>query len=71
MGVLEAITSVANVGSAALKEAQQHEGLKNSPAMIQAHVLDAQQAEIDRQRKLIANEDLEAYRLAVAATPRQ
>lgn len=71
MGVLETITAVANVGTAAFKEAQQHEGLKNSPAMVQAHVLDAQQAEIDRQRKLIANEDLDAYRLAVAAIARQ
>ena len=71
MDPLATIKALADVGTAALEEAKQHEALKNSPTMIQAHVLESMQAEIDTQRSQIANEDLEAYRLAVSATPGQ
>jgi queuine/archaeosine tRNA-ribosyltransferase len=71
MDVIAAIKSVADVGAAALKEAQQHEALMNSPELIQMHVLEAQQAHIDELRKAISNEDLETYRRIVAAGPAQ
>jgi queuine/archaeosine tRNA-ribosyltransferase len=71
MDPLKTIEAVANVGTAAFKEATQHEALMNSPQMIQMHVLEAQQAHIDELRKAISNEDVETYRRIVAAGPSQ
>lgn len=69
---MDPIAMVTALGTAATKiaaEVQQHEALKNSPEMQKAAILDQLQAVIDQHRNEIANEDIEAYRLAVAATP--
>lgn len=71
MDPIAMVTALADAAGSALKEAQQHEALKNSPAMQQAYVLDQLQAKIDSIRTTISNEDLDAYRLAVGSAPAQ
>lgn len=65
------VSNVAEFGARALAEVQQHEALKNSPVMQSAAWLEKMQANLDQIRSQIADEDLEAYRLAVAGNPAQ
>ena len=69
MGLLPAttLTAVADALTAVTKEISQHEALKNSPAQQNALVMHRLQAVLDEHRAAIADEDLAAVRLLVAA----
>ena len=61
------VTAVANALTAVTDEIKQHEALNNSPQMQAALVVHRLQEVLDKQREAIANEDLDAIRLLVAA----
>lgn len=69
MDVIAMVQAIFTAGGKLADEAKQHEALKNSPALQAQYVLDGLQKEIDRNRNMIADEDLEAYRIAVAGNP--
>ena len=63
-----AVAAVADALTAVTEEIQQNQALKNSPAMQNALVVHRLQAVLDAQRSAIADEDLNAVRLLVAAS---
>lgn len=65
------VTAIADATSNITKKVMQHEALNNSPEQQKAAILDQLQAVIDQHRSEISNEDIDAYRLAVAAVPIQ
>jgi hypothetical protein len=62
-----AVAAVADALTAVTEEIEQNQALKNSPAMQNALVVQRLQAVLDAQRQAIADEDLAAVRLLVAA----
>ena len=67
LDAISMVTAVADVAASVTKEITQHEALKNSPAMQAALVYHRLQAVLDDHRAAIADEDLAAVRLMVAA----